>query len=131
VSQDDVELLRRAYAAFARRDLPAMLDVLDPGIEWVDPPGLAAGSGVHRGHEAVLADVLDRLPRDPADFVVEPEEFLDAGENVVVLGHYDVRNARGGDALAVPFAHVWTMRAGFAVRFRSYPDTARLLELLG
>ena len=33
MSQHDVEVLGRLYAAFNRRDMPAMLECMDPGVE--------------------------------------------------------------------------------------------------
>ena len=35
----DIPLLKDAYAAFSRRDLPALLDIFHPDIEWVEPAG--------------------------------------------------------------------------------------------
>jgi ketosteroid isomerase-like protein len=60
-----------------------------------------------------------------------PEEFLDAGdETVVVLGRYH-GVAKGTERrLDVPFVHVWTLEAGKAVRFRQFLDTAGWVEAL-
>jgi ketosteroid isomerase-like protein len=44
----------------------------------------------------------------------------------VVLGHHRGVNATVVQAFEVPFAHVWTMKDGLAIRFRSYVDTALL-----
>jgi uncharacterized protein len=122
----DVGLVRKAYEAFARRDLPALLDLFHPEIEWTEPAGSGRFAGTRVGHLTTLGEVLMRLPEDAREFQPEPEEFLDAGENVVVLGHHRGVKASTGDAFEVPFAHVWTMRDGLAVRFRSYVDTAML-----
>ena len=125
----DVEVLRGTYAAFARRDLPAVLDVMHPDIEFVEPAG-SHFAGTHRGHEATLAEVLVTLPENAGEFHADAEEFLDAGEQVVVLGHHRGQSAVTGESFEVPFAHVWTMRDGLAVRFRSYHDTAKLRAAL-
>ena len=53
-----------------------------------------------------------------------PEELLDAGESVVVLGRYTGRAKETGKPLDVPFAHVWSFRDGKAVLFRQFLDTA-------
>jgi uncharacterized protein len=122
----DVNLIKNAYAAFARRDLPALLDVFHPEIEWVEPAGAPRFAGTRVGHLTTLGEVLMRVPEDAREFQPEPEEFLDAGENVVVLGHHRGVRVSTNEPFEVPFAHVWTMRDGLAVRFRSYVDTAML-----
>jgi ketosteroid isomerase-like protein len=130
VCEDDVALVEAVYEAFARRDLAALLDVLHPQIEWIEPPGDWPFAGLHRGHEELLAAVLVRLPDDSELLRTEPDEFLQAGEQVVVLGHHRGRSPGGGAPFEVPFAHIWTMRDGAAVRFRSYVDGSRFAALV-
>lgn len=125
----DTQLVRNLYAAFARRDLPALLDVFHPDIEWVEPAGSGRFAGTRVGNVTTLGEVLMRLPEDAREFQPEPDEFLDAGDNVVVLGHHRGVMASTDEPFEIPFAHVWTMRDGLAVRFRSYVDTAMLREV--
>jgi hypothetical protein len=126
----DIDLLRGAYAAFARRDLPALLDAFHPEIEWVEPAGLGPFAGTRVGYIDTLGEVLTRLPENASEFRADAEEFLDAGDRIVVLGHHRGVNAAMGQAFEVPFAHVWTMKDGLAIRFRSYVDTALLRAAL-
>ena len=51
----------------------------------------------------------------------EPEHFIDAGDDLVVTGRFRGRS-KGGQQLEAPFAHVWAMRNGKAVRFQNYVD---------
>lgn len=128
MADDDVMLLRRTYAAFARRDPAAVIDALDPDIEWVVPEGAGAIGGVRRGHEAFLGFML-MFPEDPARFRSEPREYLDCDDRVVVLGHHR-GSTEEGFPIEIPFAHVWTVRDGAAVRFEGYSDSALLRDLL-
>jgi ketosteroid isomerase-like protein len=57
MSQENVELVRAAYAAGERRDLAYILDHADPDIEIVEPPGMP-GAGAYRGHQWLL-DAID------------------------------------------------------------------------
>ncbi|MGE5635516.1 MAG: nuclear transport factor 2 family protein [Nocardioidaceae bacterium] len=59
-----------------------------------------------------------------------PEEFIDAGERVVVLGRYRGHGSDTGIPLDAPFAHIWTIHGGKAVRYRDYYDTANWLRSL-
>jgi len=52
---------------------------------------------------------------------METDQFLDAGDHVVVTGRYTGKDS-AGHALDAPCAHVWRMEGGFAVRFQNYTD---------
>ena len=39
MSQENVEVVRRIYDAWARDDFPGPPELLDPEIEYVNPPG--------------------------------------------------------------------------------------------
>ena len=80
-----VPIVARSYEAFARGDMDAVLADMHPDIEWHQAQGLPHG-GLYRGVDEVRRRVFDPLDRDWwAEFVVTPEQFLDAGEDVVVV----------------------------------------------
>ena len=119
-----IELVRRSYVAFARDDLDAVLADMDPEIEWHQAQGLPHG-GFYRGVDEVRRNIFDPLDEEWWDeFTADPDEFLDAGSEVVVLGRYRGIAKQTGKRLDVPFVHVWTVRDGRAVRFRQFLDTA-------
>jgi uncharacterized protein len=97
---------------------------------WHQAQGLPHG-GVYRGIDEVRRNVFDPLDRDWWDeFVVTPEDVIDAGDDVVVLGTYRGVARGTGKRLDVPFVHVWTFADGLAVRFRQFLDTAGWNEAL-
>jgi len=119
-----VDIVRRSYEAFARDDMDGVLADMDPDIEWHQAQGLPHG-GYYRGLAEVRRNIFDPLDEEWWDeFDADPEEFLDAGDQVVVLGRYSGVAKRTGKGLDVPFVHVWTLRDGRAVRFRQFLDTA-------
>ena len=120
----NVETTRRAYEAFARGDLDGVVADMDDEIEWHQAQGLPHG-GLYRGLDAVRARVFDPLGAEWWDeFSADPDELLDAGEDVVVLGRYRGRAKGTGKELDVPYVHVWSFRDGRAWRFRQFLDTA-------
>ena len=126
----NVELAQRAYEAFARDDLDQVLAVLDPEIEWHQAQGLPHG-GLYRGVDSVRRAIFDPLDREWWDgFRADPEQFIDGGDEVVVLGRYTACAKATGKPLEVPFVHVWTIRDGRVVRFRQFLDTAGWNEAL-
>jgi len=97
---------------------------MHPEIEWHQAQGLPHG-GLYRGLDEVKRNIFDPLDADWWDgFSATPDEFLDAGDHVVVLGRYTGRAKRTGKPLDVPFVHVWTLSDGRAIRFRQFLDTA-------
>lgn len=124
------EIASRSYEAFARGDLDAVLGDMHPDIEWHQAQGLPHG-GLYRGLADVRRNVFEPLDRDWwEEFVVTPEEFVESGEQVVVLGRYRGVARGTRKPLDVPFVHVWTFRDGLAVRFRQFLDTAGWVEAL-
>jgi ketosteroid isomerase-like protein len=110
--------------------MDAVVADMDPAIEWHQAQGLPHG-GVYRGLEAVRRAIFDPLESEWwDDFQAEPDELLDAGETVVVLGRYRGHAKATGKPLDVPFAHVWSFRDGKAVRFRQFLDTAGWVDAL-
>jgi ketosteroid isomerase-like protein len=125
-----VALVQRSYAAFARDDLDGVLEDMHSEIEWHQAQGLPHG-GFYRGRDEVRRNIFEPLDEEWWDeFTAEPDEFLDAGSEVVVLGRYRGRAKRTGKHLDVPFVHVWTVRDGKVVRFRQFLDTAGWVEAL-
>ena len=128
MSQEGVDVVRRSYEAFAKGDVPGVLDTLDPEVEWRDSDTLPTG-GTMRGHDEFVKH-LESYFEVWEWFRTEPERMLDAGECVVVTGRMSGRAKAGGEFDA-PFAHLWWMRDGKAVRVEEYKDTAKMLEALG
>ena len=99
-------------------------------IEWHQAQGLPHG-GFYRGIAEVRRNIFDPLDEQWwEEFSATPDEFLDAGAEVVVLGRYRGVAKGTGKRLDVPFVHVWTVRDDKAVRFRQFLDTAGWVEAL-
>ena len=126
----NVAIVRRSYDAFARDDMDGVLGDMAPDILWEQAQGLPHG-GVYHGLDEVRRNIFDPLDRDWwAEFGAEPDDFLDAGDDVVVLGRYRGVAKGTGKRLDVPFVHVWTLEDGKAIRFRQFLDTAGWVEAL-
>jgi ketosteroid isomerase-like protein len=84
-------------------------------------PEYAVEAGTRRGRRT-LWKIREVYP----DFRLEPGRFVDAGEDVVVIG-----TARGTTASGVKAqwreGYVWTVREGEAVRFRWFSRPAEAL----
>ncbi len=124
MSQQDVQTVREGYEAFNRQEIPNVLERFDPQIEWTEPGGAAAApSGTYRGAQAVAEKVFSLVPEHFEELHPQPEQFIDAGDHIVVVGRFRGRSKTGA-MLDAPFAHVWTMRNGKVVRFHNYVDAS-------
>jgi uncharacterized protein len=126
----NLQIVERSYASFSRGDLDAVLADLDPSIQWHQAQGLPHG-GLYHGVDEVRRNIFEPLDAEWwSEFAADPEEFIDAGEQVVVLGRYRGTAKASGKELDVPFVHVWTLRDARAIRFRQFLDTAGWVEAL-
>lgn len=121
-------LLRTGYAAFAAGDLDTVLGMFDPSIIWHTPESISFG-GTYVGPAAV-GDFFGKLVENYSELHVEPDQYLEQGETVVVLGHLRGRTAVGADFDA-PFVHVWRIVDGKATGFTEHFDTAKMNAVLG
>jgi ketosteroid isomerase-like protein len=116
------EIARRLYEAFARKDLDGIRRTLDPTIEWLQCAGFPGG-GHHRGIDAVLAGVFGKFPHEWESFGAVVEEYLPAGDAVVVLGRYVGKHRQTEKGVDAVYAHVVEVKDGRIVRFRQITDT--------
>lgn len=125
----NVELIRNLYQALAQGDVPTVLDAMDAEIEWTEAEGFPYG-GTYRGAQAIVENVFVKLATEWDYYRVAPDEFLDAGDKIVVLGNYSGAYKATGRSMSVPFAHVWTVSDGKVVKFVQYTDTLKVSEAL-
>jgi len=118
----NLDSVRGVYDAFARGDISSVLGFLSPGVEWTEAEGFPYG-GTYTGPQAVLEGVFMRLGTEWEGFAAVPDELIDGGDAVVVLGTYSGKYKATGKSFQANFAHVWKVREGKAVRFVQYVDT--------
>jgi ketosteroid isomerase-like protein len=129
MSQDNVAVVRRIYEAFAKGDVPTVLSLFDPKIEWWEAENFIYADGnPYIGPEAVLTGVFMKLGEEWEGFGVSPEGLLDAGDTVVSHGYYIGTYKRNGEKVRAQFAHFFSLRDGKVARFQQYADTAQFLR---
>ncbi len=129
MSEQSVEVVKRAYAAFAEGDVPAVLGVFADDIEWHEAEGMPYG-GVHRGGEAIAQNVFGPISQDVEGFAVTPKEFMASGDTVAVVVSYTGTGKATGKPLDLSVVHVWDLQDGKAVRFRQFIDTVKYAEVV-
>jgi uncharacterized protein len=125
--QQNLDVVRRLYQAFGRGALNDMLALLDPDVSWLTPgspelptAGLRHGVPAVREFFGVLTDTLDI-----ADFT--PQDFLAAGDKVVVLGTSREGPKGSGRLVDFRWVHVFTIKNGRIAAFEEPADVSALV----
>jgi ketosteroid isomerase-like protein len=124
MSESNVELARRGYAAAVRGDFGAIAELLDPEVKWHGGAPSDAGA-CHNRAEALqfMRTAWSRRGRGPGELI----DVIDAGEKVVVI----LRPVSEGGERAAPAANLTTFRNGKVVEMVHYPDPADALAAAG
>ena len=125
---DNVARCRLGYERFGAGDIPGVLALMHEDIVWSTPSSISFGGAYHGPSGA--AEFFTKLPQNFSELVVTPENYLDAGDTVVVQGTHRGRT-QAGTSFQVPFVHVWTWRAGRATGFTELMDSATIALALG
>ena len=128
MSQENVEIVRRALDASDREDWDVVLAELDTDVE-IDDRDITE-SGKYRGHDGYLKWLND-WGASWYSWHREDTEYRAEGETVVVLFRMVVRGRASGIELVRDDALVFELRSGKIVRLEYYNDQAEALEVAG
>jgi ketosteroid isomerase-like protein len=127
VSAQNVELHRRALEAVNARDIEALIEYLDPSIEYHSS---IAGS-LFRGHDGMRNWHRDLEDVWGDEFRVEPEAYFDLGERTLAFFVTRGRGSQSGAEVAMPQAQAARWRDGLAVYLKVYGHREEALRDLG
>jgi len=129
MSRENVEIVKRSLVEFAQGGLDASLGFYDPEVIWQeaqDEPEAETFRG-HDGLRALAAKWL--VPFD--DLRIEPQEFIDAGEAVVMPYRFRGRERSSGTDITAPETWVFWLCDGKINEVREYRHKAEALEAVG
>lgn len=125
----NVVTVQGAYDAFNSGDIPSVLAAMQPDVEWIERAGPYQGR--HVGPQAIVDNVVAPVPGDWSEFTVTPDEFLEAGDVIVVLGWFAGTARESGATFRSRFAHVIRMRDGLEASFEDISDAHAFHAALG
>ncbi len=96
MSEENLETVRRAIDAFNRRDLDAVMATWSPDIEWHQVTAFPERAVYHGPAEVRERMFEAQLFEQFEDFRLHPEELVEVGDDVIVIGHID-GHGRGSD----------------------------------
>jgi ketosteroid isomerase-like protein len=132
MSQENVEVVRRAYDAWNREDLDAFLSVVHPDAEWRGPGDLFLGiNSVYRGHAGVR-DWWNAAKEPWQYFKSHVQRMFVGGDKVVTVVRFEAVGKESGAKVELPFlTNVMELKDGLAVKFNSYYSLEEALEAAG
>jgi len=131
MSQKNVKIVREAWEAYLGGDEETTARLIDPELEFHGTiGGLQEGEVAHGQSEidqTFEAEDLEAWEERRLD----AEEYIDAGDNVVVFLHEYRRGRGSGIELETETALVVAVRAGRVVRMQGYLDRGAALQAVG
>jgi ketosteroid isomerase-like protein len=129
MSQENVEVVRRFYAAWSRGDLPGPIELMDPEIEYANPTG-AVDPGTRHGL-AEFGRAVEKVFEVWDTWQIEAEQFRAVGDQVAVVTRYRARVHGSAADVEARESALWTLRDGKVVRYAWFHEPADALEAAG
>jgi uncharacterized protein len=128
MSAENVEAAKAAYQAFGSGDMEALAGMFADDAEWLTSDELPLGGKVS-GRDQIMANFA-QIPSYWSEFSVEPEQFMDCGDDQVCVRGTQRATGEGG-SFESPFVHIVWIQDGKLTRGEFYTDTAKAVRALG
>jgi ketosteroid isomerase-like protein len=129
MSDENVELVRGAYAALAARNIEGLLNMLHHEIDWLPVTALIHGGQRYRGRYGVGAwyrYVIDNW----AEYRERPSDLRGAVDHVLALGTVVTKVREDEAPQHTAAAWLWKLDDGLAVSMHAYLDQAKATQAL-
>lgn len=130
MSQENVERVHQAYDAVNRRDLDALLALMDPEVELTARFMELEGDPYYRGHDGVRRWWRTLLGIFP-DFSTEVLDVRDLGDSLVVAVRVRGHGLEGGAPFEELLWQAVRLRDGKATWWRNFTSETEALEAAG
>jgi ketosteroid isomerase-like protein len=130
MSQENVEIVRAAFAAFGEGDMEGVLRLCDENIEITQPAELLGAPRDQHGHAGVL-EAFAIWPDLWEDYSVEIVRLAAIGDRVIATTINRGRGKDSGVPVEMPFTFLFSVRAGKIVQWRLFMREEQALEAVG
>jgi ketosteroid isomerase-like protein len=129
MSQENVEIVRRAHKALNGGDVDALVALCDVAFR-LDMSDRVLNPAVYEGHDGIrrfYAEVREVW----ASYTWEPEELVESGDDVIALLRSSGKGRGSGIEMERRTAMVWTVRENRATSLRFFRDREAALKAVG
>jgi ketosteroid isomerase-like protein len=130
VSGTRAETVRAIYERWGRGDFAAGTELYDPHVLLVLNPEFP-DSGNYLGLDEIGAYMRGQFLSDLHDAAISGEEFIEAGDSVVVRVNQIATGPESGARVPIVYYQVWTFRGDSVVRIESVRERADALAAVG
>ena len=130
MSQENIDAARAGFEALERDGVEGLLTFIHPDFETTTPADLTVEPATYRGHDGIrryfesFYEVMDEVR-------FEPEDFIEAGDRVVVPARLVARGRDTGIEAEQRLVFVWTIRERKALRLETFATIESALDAVG
>jgi ketosteroid isomerase-like protein/plastocyanin len=124
----NLKIVQDFFSAFGKGDIPGVLNTLSEDVDWFIPgPATIPYAGQRKGKEEVgkffvaFSDAVEVK-------TFEPREFITQKDKLVVIGHEELKVKTTAKDVKNEWVLVFTIEKDKIKKFRSYEDTAALVD---
>ena len=120
---ENINIVKRLYTLFAKKNISSILEMLSPDVEWGEPsnPFNPAG-GTRYGHKGFLEWI--NIGRQSEDILeLQPKKMLTDIDSVAVIGFIKCLAKPTGKIYESDFVHLFIIKDGLIVKFQEFFDT--------
>lgn len=130
-TEQNIQVIDSMYNAFSTGDMPTVLGLMDPKIEWNEAESNSLADGnPYIGPDAILEGVFARLGANHDHFELQDIKLHGMNNNKVLATlRYDAKVKATGKTYNAQAAHLWTLNdEGKITAFQQYVDTKKLAD---
>ena len=133
MSQENVDVIRQVMGLLRRaasgEQVPELLERFDPEVR-IDMTRRVINPATYEGHQG-LQRLGEEVNEVWAEFRVQPERLIDAGDRVIVIETRYGRGAGSGVEVEMRSGVIWTLRQGKVIRWETDLTPEEALEAAG
>jgi uncharacterized protein len=118
--RESLDAIKAGYEAVGTGNVEDLLAIVDPDVVIRDRPE-SPDPRTYRGHDGVRQAIASS-DESFAEFELHPEEFIAAGDYVVVVLRMKGTGRGSGVTVEERIAHQWKVRDGKVVALQVYSD---------
>ena len=127
----NLEVIKTAYEAFGRGDVPAILSALTDDVVFdTEGPARLGFTGTFRGHEGAVA-YFTVLATEHRNVILTINDYFEGPDSVATFGRYECTLAANGAPINSAIAHLFRFRDGKIYHHVGLANTGGILEALG
>jgi ketosteroid isomerase-like protein len=130
MSQTNLDIVRGIYERWARGDFRAGFELYDPYVQLVLRPEFP-DARAYCGPDEIRRYMREDFLADLEGATISGEEFLEAGDSVVVRVNQQATGPESGVPVALRYYQIWTFRGRSVIRIESIREREDALAAAG